>query len=142
MAFYDRDCYQMCIQKPPDCFAKELYDRYDETFSNYLTNHSYPAIISKSDKFLIQELVKRWQDHTVMMKWMYDLFRYIDRYYVGRNSKDNLKELALMRFRTLVFTRVKSAATTALLDMIKKDRDGEENDRDLLKAAIRVCALS
>ena len=42
------DCYQMCIQKPPNCFTPQLYDRYEETFANYLTTRTFPALLEKS----------------------------------------------------------------------------------------------
>ena len=60
---------------------------------------------------MIQELVKRWEDHNLMVKWMWDMFRYIDRFYVTRNNRDNLREVALKRFRELIFNRVNTPLT-------------------------------
>jgi cullin 1 len=137
MALYT-DSYSMCIQKAPNCFTSQLYDRYQETLNSYLDSRSYPAITGKSGKAMIQELVKRWESHNLMVDWMWKIFRYIDRFYVDRHNKSSLREVGLLQFRMLIFNRVKDATTASLLDLIKLDRDGEETDRDLLRAAIRI----
>ena len=69
---------------------------------------------------------------------MYDFFRYLDRFYVKRHGKKALNEVALQRFRVLIFERCKTRLTAALLDAIKRDRSGEETDREMLRKAIGI----
>lgn len=69
---------------------------------------------------------------------MYDFFRYLDRFYVKRHGKKALNEVAISRFRTLVFDKIKGKLTAAILEAIRKDRNGEETDRSLLQKAIGI----
>ena len=103
-----------------------------------LQQTALPAIQSRSGPFLIREVVRRWDDHLIMRKWMYDFFRYLDRFYVKRHGKKALNEVAISRFRTLVFDKIKQKLTLAILDAIKKDRNGEEVDRGMLHKAIGI----
>lgn len=73
-----------------------------------------------------------------MRKWLYDFFRYLDRFYVKRHGKKSLNEVALGAFRKIIFEPTKLRSTAALLDTIKKDRNGEEVDRDLLQQCIQI----
>jgi cullin 1 len=87
---------------------------------------------------MISEVVRRWGDHQIMRKWMYDFFRYLDRFYVKRHGKKSLNEVAIQRFRTLIFDKCKSKLTAAVLEMIRKDRNGEEVDRSMLHTCVQI----
>ena len=39
---------------------------------------------------LLAELVNRWADHEIMVKWMRAFFQYLDRFYVEMNSTTKL----------------------------------------------------
>ena len=130
--------YQMCIQKAPHCWTPQLYERYDQSMSGYLSDVVLPAIQRQSGGYLISEVVRRWDDHLVMRKWMYDFFRYLDRFYVKRHGKKALNEVAISRFRTLIFDKCKSKLTQALLEAIRKDRNGEDTDRSMLHKAVSI----
>lgn len=131
--------YKMCIQKNPHCYTPHLYEHYKQCINDYLTNTALPAIQSKQGPFMmLHELVRRWNDHNIMKKWMFDFFRYLDKFYVKRQSLKPLKEVCIERFRVLIFDNIKEKVTTALLSLIEKDRNREEVDRSLLQAAIRI----
>ncbi len=84
------------------------------------------------------QVVRRYHEHGVMRKWMYDFFRYLDRFYVKRHGKKSLSEVAQRRFRMLLFDKVKPKLSEAILDALRRDRMGEEIDRPQLHQAVRM----
>lgn len=137
MALYTT-VYTMCIQKAPHCYTPQLYEAYGAAIKEYLETVSFPAIREKQGVAMIRELVRRWSDHKIMKKWLCDFFRYIDRFYVKRHSKKPLADVCVELFHRLIFDEIKSRSTSALLEMIEHDRNGEEVDRDLLRDAIEI----
>ncbi|KAB1214024.1 Cullin-1 [Morella rubra] len=60
--------YNMCTQKPPHDYSQQLYDKYRESFEEYITSTVLPSIREKhDDEFMLRELVKRWANHKVMV---------------------------------------------------------------------------
>jgi cullin 1 len=130
--------YQMCIQKTPHCYTPQLYERYEECIRNYLHSVVLPAIQGQRGEFLIQEAVRRWADHKLMQKWLTMFFRYLDRFYIKRHNKLPLADVCVGLFRSIVFDPTKTKLTGAILDMVKKDRDGDQADRSLLREAVQI----
>lgn len=128
----------MCIQKGHYCHTERLYRKYDESFVDYLHGVVLPAILRTTGEYQVKEMVNRWEDHQIMKKWMFDFFKYLDRFYVKRHNQRPLKEVALNNFRTIVFDSVKVSLTNGLIQLIRKDRQGDEIDRDLLRKAIQI----
>nr|GMD77776.1 cullin-1 isoform X3 [Ipomoea batatas] len=62
----------MCTQKPPHDYSQQLYDKYRESFEEYIT--------STLSRF----------------------FHYLDRYFIARRSLPALNEVGLTCFRNLV----------------------------------------
>jgi hypothetical protein len=86
----------------------------------------------------VREVVRRWEDHHILRKWMFSFFRYIDRFWVKRHARKSLLDVATSRFRIVVFDRIKDRLSGAILDTIRRDRDGEEVDRETLRKAVLV----
>lgn len=61
-----------------------------------------PSLRDKHDEFMLRELVKRWANHKVMVKWLSRFFYYLDRYFIARRSLPALNEVGLACFRELV----------------------------------------
>jgi cullin 1 len=61
---------------------------------------------------MIREFVKRWEDHKLMKQWMCNFFKYLDRFYVKRHNKKPLQEVAINKFRALIFDGIPSAINT------------------------------
>ena len=132
--------YQMCIQKPPHSYTPQLYEQYDKCIADYLTTTTLPALTADRmhGALLLSELVRRWDDHRLMRKWMFDFFRYLDRFYVKRAGKKGLADVALARFRMIVFETVKGRVTKAVLEQVERDRNGEVIDRQLLHEVVML----
>jgi cullin 1 len=53
-----------------------------------------PSLREKHDEFMLRELVQRWSNHKVMVRWLSRFFYYLDRYFITR-SLTPLKEVGL-----------------------------------------------
>ncbi|KAK0580547.1 hypothetical protein LWI29_003138 [Acer saccharum] len=81
-----------------------------------------PSLREKHDEFMLRELVKRWANHKVMLRFLSHFFRHLDHYFIPRRSLPTLKEVGLTRFR----------------DLIDRKREGELIDVSLLKNVIDI----
>ncbi|DBA74791.1 TPA: Cullin-1 [Trebouxia sp. C0005] len=130
--------YNMCTQKPPHDYSEQLYNRYRDCFSLYITEKVLPALKDKKDEYLLKELLKRWDNHKVMVRWLSRFFNYLDRYYIPRHSLHSLKDVGLLRFRDDVYSEMKRKARDAILQLIELEREGEQIDRTLLKNILGI----
>ncbi|XP_039162494.1 cullin-1 isoform X1 [Eucalyptus grandis] len=125
--------YNMCAQKPPHDYSQQLYDKYRESFEEYTMSAVLPSLREKHDEFMLRELVKRWGNHKVMVRWLSRFFYYLDRYFIARKSLPPLNEVGLTCFRELVYQELKVKVSDAVISLIDKEREGEPIDRALLK---------
>ncbi|KAH7578399.1 hypothetical protein JRO89_XS01G0376900 [Xanthoceras sorbifolium] len=149
--------YNMCTQKPPHDYSQQLYDKYKEAFEEYITSTMslqllvalpydllfwasmvLPSLREKHDEFMLRELVKRWANHKVMVRWLSRFFHYLDRYFIARRSLPPLNEVGLTCFRDLVYIELKDKAKDAIIALIDKEREGEQIDRSLLKNVLDI----
>ncbi|KAK3194026.1 hypothetical protein Dsin_025336 [Dipteronia sinensis] len=130
--------YNMCTQKPPHDYSQQLYDKYKEAFEEYITSTVLPSLREKHDEFMLRELVKRWANHKVMVRWLSHFFHYLDRYFIARRSLPPLNEVGLTCFRDLVYIELKDNAKDAIITLIDKEREGEQIDRSLLKNVLDI----
>lgn len=130
--------YNMCTQRPPHNYSEQLYQRHGETIYNYLTNKVLPALEKEHDAGLLAQLVKRGKNHLLMNRWMKLFFAYLDRYHVKYYSLPTLEEAGLLKFRELIFDKIKSKVTTAVLAQIEEERDGATIDHSLIRETINL----
>ncbi|XP_021813557.1 cullin-1-like [Prunus avium] len=130
--------YNMCIQKPPHDYAQQFYDKYQKTFEEHLTSTVLPSLKAKHEEFLLQEFVKSWADHKVMLRWMSRAFSYLDRYFLAQRRLPGLKEAAIIYYRNLVYQEVNANVREAAIRLIDEEREGGEIDRALLKNVIDI----
>ncbi|KAG5055851.1 hypothetical protein JHK85_008361 [Glycine max] len=91
--------YNMCTQKPPNDFSQQLYDKYKDAFDEYIKITVLPSLREKHDEFMLRELVQRWLNHKVMVRWLSRFFHYLDRYFISRRSLPGLGAVGLTCFR-------------------------------------------
>lgn len=130
--------YNMCTQKPPQDYSQQLYDRYRESFEDYITTMVLPALREKHDEFMLRELVKRWENHKIMVRWLSRFFNYLDRYFIARRSLPALNEVGLTCFRDLVYQEIRNNVKDAVITLIDREREGEQIDRALLKNVLGI----
>uniref|UniRef100_A0A2P2KIJ1 Cullin-1 n=3 Tax=Rhizophora mucronata TaxID=61149 RepID=A0A2P2KIJ1_RHIMU len=130
--------YNMCIQKPPHDYSQQLYDKYREYFEEYINSSILPSIREKHDELILRELVRRWSNHKIMVRWLSRFFNYLDRYFVTRRSLPSLNEVGWTCFRDLVYTDINGKARDSVIVLIDKEREGEQIDRAVLKNVLDV----
>ncbi|CAI0466806.1 unnamed protein product [Linum tenue] len=130
--------YTMCTQKPPHDYSQQLYDRYRESIEDYITSTVLPSLREKHDEFMLRELVKRWTNHKVMVRWLSRFFHYLDRYFIARRSLSPLNEVGLTCFRNLVYLELNGKVRDAVISLIDQEREGEQIDRALLKNILDI----
>mmetsp|Transcript_21428 Transcript_21428/g.37551 ORF Transcript_21428/g.37551 Transcript_21428/m.37551 type:complete len:754 (-) Transcript_21428:79-2340(-) len=130
--------YNMCTQRTPNNWSEQLYRRYGEAMSDYVQRQVLPALKDKTDVPLMKELLHRWSNHKIYVKWMDRFFTYLDRYYVKLQSVEPLHNRGYSIFQQLVFETCKKDARNALLRVINLERQGEHIDQDLVKGVIEM----
>ncbi|XP_009757793.1 cullin-1 [Nicotiana tabacum] len=130
--------YNMCTQKPPHDYSQQLYEKYKEAFEEYINTTVLSSLREKHDEFMLRELVKRWANHKLMVRWLSRFFHYLDRYFIARRSLPALNEVGLTCFRDLVYQELKSKARDAVIALIDQEREGEQIDRALLKNVLGI----
>uniref|UniRef100_A0A7S1VSX6 Cullin family profile domain-containing protein n=2 Tax=Grammatophora oceanica TaxID=210454 RepID=A0A7S1VSX6_9STRA len=134
-------CYDMCTQRSPYNWSRELYQRHGETIENYLTTKVLPALREKhgqSGPILLAELKTRWGHHQIMNKWLKKFFVYLDRYYVKHHTLPTLSQAGLRSFRNNIYDETKSDSTAAILALINSEREGEIIDKSLIKSIVEL----
>ncbi|VFQ68633.1 unnamed protein product [Cuscuta campestris] len=125
--------YDMSTQKPPHDYAPQLYDKYNETYVDYINSVVLPSLRENHDEFMLKELVKRWANHNIMVRWLSRFFLYLDRCYIARRGLPSLRNVGFMCFRDMVYQEFKIKARDAVIALIDQEREGEYIDRALLK---------
>jgi len=129
----------MCTQKAPNNYADQLYNRYGNIYENYLKEKVLPAIKAKQGESpMLQEFAKRWKNHKLLVRQMWKLFVYLDRFYIKRISGLPLKAVGVQKFEQVCFNAVKDKVREGILELIEKERKGEGVDRELLKSVVNV----
>ncbi|KAL3922533.1 MAG: hypothetical protein SGPRY_004527 [Prymnesium sp.] len=156
----DETVYTMCTQKPPNNWSEQLYNHYVEAVKDYLSARILPRIREKHDEYMLRELVRRWENHKLMIRFLSHVFKYLvrkqaaqsllpnspeqslshvqDRFYVKRLSLPELAEVGSQSFREIVFDAVKREVRVAILELIRREREGEIVDRKLVKDVVEI----
>ncbi|KAL3505756.1 hypothetical protein ACH5RR_031138 [Cinchona calisaya] len=130
--------FEMCTQKPPYDYSQRVYDKYEQTFEDYIISTVLPSLREKHDESMLRELVKRWSNHKIMVRRMSIFFDYVDRYFATRRSLPPLNEVGLTCFRDLVYQELRHIIRNAVLSLIDQEREGEQIDRALLKNVVDI----
>ncbi|KAI3992506.1 hypothetical protein MKX01_022597 [Papaver californicum] len=116
-----------------------LYTRYEGVYNDYLSCKVLPAIQEKNDDVsMLQEFVKRWANHKVMVSKLCRYFNYMDRYYIPRMKLTCLKDVGFGCFREIVYEKMKVNVRDAVIALINQERQGNEIDRTLIKDVLEV----
>ncbi|GAU11136.1 hypothetical protein TSUD_197600 [Trifolium subterraneum] len=142
--------YNMCTQTPPYDYSEALYEKYKETFDDYIKSTNWlsisntkpqlfayshgpiirillnmegqvlPSLQEKKDELLLRELLKRWSNHKLMTCWLSKFFRYLDRYYTPKQRLPSLEETGFLSFYHLVGDEIPLKCYTTVYDGIHR----------------------
>ena len=73
-----------------------------------------------------------------MVRWMQRFFQYLDRFYVEINSLTPLTDQGYKLFKGVVFQPLITNITSAVLGAIKRERQEELIDIDLVKKTVEI----
>ncbi|XP_015083074.1 cullin-1-like isoform X2 [Solanum pennellii] len=122
--------YNMSSKNPVNNCSQQLYDKYREAFEEYNITTVLPSLREKHDEFMLRELVKRWLNNKVMIRWLSRFFHYLERYFISRKSVPGLNEVGVTCFRDQVYQELNGK--------IDQEREGEKIDRALVKNVMKV----
>lgn len=75
-----RIIYNICIHSHG--YSQQMYDTYKVFFEDYINTTVLPSLRGKHGKDFLAEIVKRWANHKVMVKFHSSCFRYLDHSFV------------------------------------------------------------
>jgi len=134
--------FQMCIQREPYNYSDRLYNEYSDAFTEYFTNQFLPALratLHSSELEFLKQFTRRWQQTQYAVLGMQRMFCYLDRFFVP-NSEEllHMKPLGFSIYKEVVFFKFHQNIRRGVLECIKKERNGIEQNRELLRTNIFV----
>jgi cullin 1 len=130
--------YKMCTQSSPHCYAQQLYDKYRDSLKEYIALTVLPALGKVHHEFMLRELVKFWGNYNVMVRFMSNMFSYLDIYFVSRRSLSSLIEVGVMCFQDLVYNGIQINVKNVVIELINREREGEQIDGALLRNVLNI----
>ncbi|CAE5962635.1 unnamed protein product [Arabidopsis arenosa] len=109
--------YNMCNHPPG--YSKQLYEKYREVIEDYTIQTVLPSLREKHDENMLRELVKRWDNHKILVRWLSRFFLDVD-CYLARRGIPRLREVGLTCFHELVYREVHSIAKEAVLELAEE----------------------
>ncbi|GMM51941.1 cullin [Starmerella bacillaris] len=122
----------------------ELYRRLQSFLDEFLKKLLSEAPTSADDS-IVEYYNDRWTRYVSSAKFLDHIFSYLNRHWVRQERDDNAKgkvvceinTLCLLHWRTVFFNEVHANLLTALLDMIRRDRNGEVVNIDMIKNCVQ-----
>lgn len=121
--------------------GEDLYNRLSDYLKKHMKNLSKQAE-GKMDDALLMYYSKEWERFTTAMKYINNIFDYLNRHWIKREADDGKKEvydiftLSLVIWRDHLFHAQKGRLTNALLALIEKERNGEQINTHLVKTVV------
>jgi len=122
--------------------GEELYTRLSEFLKNHMKKLCKQAE-GKMDDDLLMYYSKEWERFTTAMKYINNIFDYLNRHWIKREADDGKKEvydiytLSLVIWRDHMFHAQKGRLINSLLSLIEKERNGEQINTHLLGTVIQ-----
>ncbi|CAL4959554.1 unnamed protein product [Urochloa decumbens] len=136
MNYYDCS-YRMAVQKEHYCL--EMYNGFKTTLADCVRAMVLPHLMHKQNDYFFRELVKMWSNYTIMIRCVTGFFSYLDRCYVEQYKLPSLSDAAATSFFGPVFSYFGDEARTALLTLIRQERDGSNMDSGFMDVMHGIC---
>jgi len=141
-----RSVYKMCTQKAPHNYPQEVYDKYRELIEEYISWKVLPAleveVEGHDDELMLRKVVKIWENYESMLRFLSNMFYYLDRYFVPKHSLPALREVGMKCFHELVYHKISVALKNAVIKVMNREREGEQIDRALLKSGVNIFVMN
>lgn len=87
---------------------------------------------------MLQELVRRWDNHKIMNKYMKMFFMYLDRFYVKYHALPTLEESGMKHFKSIVYEGMKLSIASAVVSLINDERENIDVDKGLIRSVVEI----
>ncbi|KAM9979852.1 hypothetical protein ACTFIZ_006093 [Dictyostelium cf. discoideum] len=121
--------------------GEDLYNRLNLFLKKHMSQ-LLKLTETKMDEPLLNYYYTEWDRYTSAMKYINNIFQYMNRYWIKREIDDGKKEvyeifiLSLVIWRDCLFTPLKQRLTNSLLDIIESERNGYQINTHLIKGVI------
>jgi len=121
--------------------GEELYNRLKAFLEKHMKSILKSAE-SKMDDTLLNFYKVEWDRYTTAMRYINNIFQYLNRHWIKREADDGKKEvyevfvLSLVVWGKTLFKPLKTRLTNALLALVEKERNSEQIDTSLVKGCI------
>ncbi|KAI3469405.1 hypothetical protein Pfo_026068 [Paulownia fortunei] len=130
--------YNVCCPNPLSPEVEKLYDQYKRTFEDYISSKVLPSLRGKQNENLLRELLRRWNNHKTITRWLSRFFNYLSRYYIPKKELPSLVETSHSTFYNLVYGEIKDQVSDAIMSLIDRERDGEQIDQAMVKEVLKI----
>ena len=117
---------------------EDLYQFFESECDNYINSYLVPNLRGKRGDQMVAAFVKCWNNFAIFSKCCHRMFDYLDRYFLKNHNLALLGENSLKRFREKVHDAHRKDILAAVLDQIRRDRDGEDINLENLKTTLQA----
>lgn len=130
-----RNAYNLVLHK----HGALLYDGIACQLSSHLENVA-SSVAEVPDALLLESIASAWEDHSVTMVMIRDIFMYMDRTYVPQAKKRPVDELGLVLFQQVVWEHplIQPRVTILMLEAVQQERQGQIAPSFLLKSIVSM----
>jgi len=130
-----RNAYNLVLHK----HGTLLYDGIACQLSSHLEKVA-SAVAEVPDALLLESIASAWEDHSVTMVMIRDIFMYMDRTYVPQAKKRPVYELGLVLFQQVVWEHplIQPRVTILMLEAVQQERQGQIAPSFLLKSIVSM----
>ena len=125
-------CYDLCVQREPNNFAKELYAKHQVVMCNFLER----KFLSKS--ITLEQFIEYYPLYLIMNKWLNNFMMYLNRFHIKVNNLPVLSDSGIEYFKKVVFNQLKSRLYEMINIKINNYRDGNSIDFYLIKNVLSI----
>lgn len=118
--------------------CEELYRCYHQLLTLAVERHASRSTEHMSREQIFNYTIGRWNSFKLLKKWMLKTFGYLSRYYIDHCGKVPLEVVAMNVFHQRVYVPVAGQLRGAILQMIQKERKGDDVDKSALRIAIEI----
>ncbi|KAK4226194.1 Cullin-1 [Podospora fimiseda] len=121
--------------------GEDLY----KLLTEYLTEHLNGLVAESqthTDEALLAYYIREWDRYTNAAKYIHHIFRYLNRHWVKREMDEGKKSiydvyiLHLVKWRDVLFFKVKDKVMEAVLKLIERHRNGETIEHKQIKLVV------
>jgi len=116
--------------------ANVLFEYLKEVLVKHLQNTALRKLKTLQGNALLVEFMEQWSNYIILAKWMSKMFNYLDRYYLKFSNMDSTVLTGIKLFKQKVFDQLKQELVEAVLEEIRKWRQGDDVDWNVLHLVI------